>query len=306
MLLNVTPTSNDFVAEISGIKLSEELPSAVIEAIEAAITTYAVLVFRDQLLTEKEQIRFAERFGPLDAGLKKVGGKAATTSSSATSRLEHGAMVDISNLGLDNQVVKRDDPKIVSNIANQMWHSDSSFQKPAARYSMLSAIAVPPTGGDTQFADMRAAYDALDDEMKDEIAQLEAEHFALHSRIMLGVTGWSPEHLAAMPPVTWPVVRTHPMSDRKLLFIGSHTTHVPGMTVAEGRMLLQDLLEHATQPAFVFTHKWRANDLVMWDNRATLHRGRRFNFNSRRELRRSTTSDDCPHVGKGRGVSVAS
>ena len=305
MPLDIAPFSKDFVAEVSGLNLSEDLPLGVVEKIEDAITKYAVLVFRDQPLTEKQQVRFAERFGPLDAGLKKVGGKAATTSSSPTSRLEHGAMVDISNLGLDGQVVRRDDPKIVSNIANQLWHSDSSFQKPAARYSMLSAVKVPPVGGDTQFADMRAAYDALDDGLKSEIAQLEAEHFALHSRIMLGLTGVSPEHLAAMPPVTWPIVRRHPVSDRKLLFIGSHTTRVLGMTVAEGRMLLQDLLEHATQPAFVYTHKWRANDLVIWDNRATLHRGRRFDFNVHRELRRSTTSDDCSHVSERGGLAAS-
>ena len=253
---------------------------------------------RDQPLTEDEQVRFAERFGPLDAGLRKINGKTATSSSAPAYRLKHNALADISNVGPNDKVVQRDDPRIVSNIANQLWHSDSSFQKPAARYSMLYALAVPPRGGDTQFADMRAAYDQLDDDLKMEIADFEAEHFALHSRIMLGATGWTPEQVAAMPPVSWPLVRTHPLSGRKLLFIGAHATHIPGLTVSEGRMLLQGLLEHATQPAFVYTHKWRVNDLVIWDNRATLHRGRRFDYQVRREMRRSTTSDDCPHVSQ--------
>jgi alpha-ketoglutarate-dependent 2,4-dichlorophenoxyacetate dioxygenase len=152
-------------------------------------------------------------------------------------------------------------------------------------------MVVPPRGGETEYADLRAAYDALPEDMKEEIAGLEAEHYALHSRLLLGDTSYSEEQKKAIPPATWPLVRAHPGSGRKVLWVGIHATHVLGMTVPEGRMLLADLLEHATQREFVYRHQWRVGDLVMWDNRAVVHRGRRWDVSQRREMRRATTED---------------
>lgn len=283
MTLEVKQVHKHFVGEASGVDLSKPLDAGTIKAVNDAMDKYAVLVFRDQPLTQTQQLELAKSFGPLDMGLKKL--------KKQPDRLEHAELADISNVADAGGTVARDSRKIVSNIANQLWHSDSSFQQPAARYSMLAAVQVPSSGGDTEFADLRAAYDALPDETKQEIDGLEAEHYALHSRFLLGDTEYTDEQKAALPPVWWPLVRTHPGSGRKLLFAGIHARAIKGWTVAEGRMLLMDLLEHATQPEFVYIHKWRPNDLVIWDNRSTLHRGRRFDLSLPRELRRATTLD---------------
>lgn len=283
MSLTIRQIHKHFVGEASGVDLSKPLDAATVDAINRAMDEYAVLVFRDQLLTQTQQLELAKSFGPLDMGLKKL--------KKQPDRLEHAELADISNVGDAGGTVARDSKKIVSNIANQLWHSDSSFQQPAARYSMLAAVQVPSSGGDTEFADLRAAYDGLPEDTKREIDGLEAEHYALHSRFLLGDTDYTEEQRAALPPVWWPLVRTHPGSGRKLLFAGIHARSIRGWTVAEGRMLLMDLLEHATQPEFVYIHKWRPNDLVIWDNRSTLHRGRRFDLSQPRELRRATTLD---------------
>jgi len=283
MTLTIKQLHKHFVGEAAGVDLSGPLDAGTIDEINRAMDTYAVLVFRDQPLTQTQQLELAKSFGPLDMGLKKL--------KKQPDRLEHAELADISNVGDAGGTVARDSKKIVSNIANQLWHSDSSFQQPAARYSMLAAVQVPSSGGDTEFADLRAAYDALPEDTKSDIEGLEAEHYALHSRFLLGDTDYTEEQKAALPPVWWPLVRTHPGSGRKLLFAGIHARSIKGWTVAEGRMLLMDMLEHATQPEFVYAHKWRPNDLVIWDNRATLHRGRRFDLSQPRELRRATTLD---------------
>jgi len=293
MTMTVEPVAAGFAAQICGIDLRTTLAEAAIQQIAAALDRHAVVVFRDQPLSQEEQIAFCRRFGPLDLGLKRIYQPAGATERAPRpgARIRHDALIDISNLDAAGSVVALDSKKIVANMANQLWHSDSSFQNPPARYSMLSAVCVPATGGDTQFADMRAAYDALDAATQAEIKGLEAEHFALHSRVLLGDDDYTPEQIAAYPPVSWPIIRTHPGSGRKLLFIGAHTTRILGMPIAVGRMLLQDLLEHAVDARFVYTHEWRAGDLVVWDNRATLHRGRRYDLSQRRELRRTTTLD---------------
>jgi alpha-ketoglutarate-dependent 2,4-dichlorophenoxyacetate dioxygenase len=269
-----------FGAEASGLDLKNVSPEEA-QAIEKAMDQYAVLVWRGQPLTEEQQIAFAKYFGPLDLGLKKA--------RKNPDRHARDEIIDISNVSPDGGVYDRGHAKIVSNLANQLWHSDSSFQKPAAKFSMLSAVVVPAEGGETEFADLRAAYDALPLNLKNQIQNLEAEHFAWHSREWLG-DQVTPEQKSKFPPVRWPLVRMHP-SGRKALFVGVHCTHVPGMTLAEGRVLLADLLEHATQRDFVYRHVWQPGDLVMWDNRATIHRGRRFDLSARRELRRVTNED---------------
>jgi alpha-ketoglutarate-dependent 2,4-dichlorophenoxyacetate dioxygenase len=250
-----------------------------------------VLVFRNQPLSQDEQIAFARHFGPLNGGLRKATG--------APTRFKYDELIDISNVAQDGKVVARDDPKLLGTIANQLWHSDSSFQAAPIAYSMLSAVAIPAKGGETEFADLRAAYDALPGKTKREIAGLVARHSAFHSRVLLGDDRYTREQLKVFPPVDWPLVRVHPGTRRKVLFVGAHCTGILGMTVPEGRMFLADLLEHATQREFVHRHEWRSGDLVMWDNRCTLHRGRRYDLSQRRDLRRTTTEERTTHL-KGR------
>lgn len=283
MTLNFRPLHPTFVAEVTGIDLRQPPTPEQVAAINQGMDEFAVLVIRGQPITQEQQMAFTKAFGPLDLGFKKV--------SNSHGRLQYRELADISNLTEDGQIAARDNLRIINNLANQLWHSDSSFQEPPARYSMLHCVTTPSKGGETEFADLRAAYDGLPDDLKDEIADLKAEHFVFHSRFMLGDTNYRPEVLEALPPVQWPLVRTHPGSGRRLLFVGAHARQIIGMTVPEGRMLLADLLEHATQPAYVYRHHWQPGDLVIWDNRSTLHRGRRFNLNEKRELRRSTTLD---------------
>ena len=242
---------------------------------------FGVLVFRDQPLDQDQQIAFARSFGTLDIGLRRA--------TKGKHRFKYDELIDISNVAPEGGIAARDSRRIASMIANQLWHSDSSFQSPAAKYSMLSAVVLPSWGGETEYADLRAAYDALPDGLKAELDGLVAEHYALHSRMMLGTTDWSEEEKTVLPPVRWPILRTHPGSGRKLLFVGVHARAIIGWTLPEGRIMLADLLEHATQRQFVYRHEWRVGDLVMWDNRCTLHRGRRYDLSERRELRRTTT-----------------
>jgi alpha-ketoglutarate-dependent 2,4-dichlorophenoxyacetate dioxygenase len=231
------------------------------------------------------------QLGTLELGFARVVHNRGQEPPAPPARTGYSEVADMSNLDPAGAPVARTDRKIVSNMANQLWHSDSSFQKPSARYSLLLAVRLPSWGGETEFCDLRAAYDALDPRMRTELEGMEAEHYALHSRIMLGDDDYTDAARSVFPPVLWPIVRTHPGSGRKLLFLGAHARRVTGMTVAEGRVLLMDLLEHATQRQFVYRHEWKPGDLVIWDNRATLHRGRRWNLNEPRELRRTTTSD---------------
>jgi alpha-ketoglutarate-dependent 2,4-dichlorophenoxyacetate dioxygenase len=283
MALELKPLHPLFAAEASGSDLRKPLAPEAVREIERAMDRFAVLVFRGQPLTQEEQLAFARSFGPLDLGLKKATRAAANLTG-------YDEIIDISNVDVQGKVYERSHRKTVSNLANQLWHSDSSFQKPPARYSILHAVVVPAKGGQTEFADLRAAYDALAPEMKSAIENLHAPHFALHSRIWLGEK-YSQAELNAIPPAEWPLVRVHPGSMRKLLWVGIHATHVKELTLAEGRMLLSELLEHATQREFVYRHAWRPGDSVMWDNRAVIHRGRPFDLSQHRELRRTSTED---------------
>lgn len=283
MTLKLTPLTQHIGAEASGIDISRPLDDTQRREIESAMDRFGVLVFRGQPLDQDQQIRYAQTFGPLDLGLRKIKG--------GPHRFKHAELADISNVTVDGEVAARTHAKIVGNVANQLWHSDSSFQRPRAKYSMLSAVVVPPEGGETEFADLRAAYDALTPKQRLRIEGKVAVHDALHSRFLLGDTHYTEAQRAAIPPARWPLVQTDPRSGRKILFVGVHAREVEGMTIAEGRMLLMDLLEHATQRPFVYQHRWQVGDLVMWDNTATLHRGRYFDFAQRRELRRATTEE---------------
>lgn len=223
--------------------------------------------------------------GPLETCIqakffKKLGG-----------RITNEAVSDISNLDASGKVAPNGSKMHELNISNQFWHSDASYDRHPFRYSMLSAVQVPEWGGETEFADLRAAYDALDTRRKALIADRIATFFAMNNRLWLGIQD-SPEQLAAYPPVRWPMVRTHAASGRKVIWCDTKVTQVSGMSVYEGRALAHDLIEHSTQREFVYSHGWRPGDLVLWDNRSVLHRGRPFDITQPREMRRVSTIDD--------------
>ena len=283
MALTFKPLSPVFAAEVSGIDLTKPLSQQDVQAINAGMNEHAVLVFRQQPMTAQQQLNFANSFGPLDIGLKRV--------FKRPERLGDERLIDISNVDADGQVTRRDSPKNLSNFANQLWHSDSSFMNPRAAYSMLHCVIKPSWGGNTEFADLRHAYDTLDERTRAEIQELKAEHYALHTRILLGDEAYTDEQKKSIPPAIWPIADTHPGSGRKVLFVGVHARQILGWPTAESRMYLQDLLEHATRREYVYVHKWEPGDLVIWDNRSTLHRGRRYDIVERRELRRTTIND---------------
>jgi alpha-ketoglutarate-dependent 2,4-dichlorophenoxyacetate dioxygenase len=203
-------------------------------------------------------------------------------------------MNDVSNLDEKHRPLARDDRRRLFNLGNQLWHSDSSFRAVPAKYSLLSGRVVVAKGGDTEFADMRAAYDALDEETKELVEDLVCEHSLIYSRGLLGFTELSEEERATFRPVRQRLVRTHPVTGRKSLYLSSHAGTIAGWPMPEARALLRDLNEHATQPRFVHIHKWRQYDLVMWDNRQTMHRVRRFNEKEIRDMRRTTVAGDAP------------
>jgi alpha-ketoglutarate-dependent 2,4-dichlorophenoxyacetate dioxygenase len=252
--------------------------------ITAGMDEYGVLVFRNQPFTNEEQLAFAERFdGKLHAK--------TSVAVLAKNRFGNEALTDISNVADTGEILAPNDRRRMSTLSNRLWHTDASFEDPAGRYSMLSARVVPPVSADTEFADMRAAYDALDGEMKATLEDLRVFHSIVHSRQVLGFE-FSEEEKARLKGAIHPLVRTIPGSRRRSLYLASHASHIDGWPVPEGRLLLADLTEHATQPQFVYRHEWRADDLVIWDNRATMHRARPFDDKKyRRELRRTTTLD---------------
>ena len=275
------PQQLSFAADADGIDLSQPLDAGTVAEIDAAMDHYAVLVFRNQPLDQRQQIAFSKQFGPLDAGLRKATG--------AATRFQHEELIDIGNVALDGSVADRENTKLIGVLANQLWHSDSTFQDIPVKYSMLSAVVVTEVGGETQWADLRAAWDALPVKTQQEIGRLTAWHSAFHSRMWLGDDKYTDEQLTRFPPVERPLVHVHPGSGRQVLFPSVHCTHVSGMSIPQGRLLVAELIEHATQPQFVYTHHWRPGDYVMWDNRSTLHRGKRYDLSARRDLRRTTT-----------------
>jgi alpha-ketoglutarate-dependent 2,4-dichlorophenoxyacetate dioxygenase len=273
-----------FVAEVGGIDLRQPMSDTTYAAVQAAIDRDAALVFRGDKLSEEQQVAFSQRFGPIAAqnGVLQTG----------IERRVSAQLVDISNLDEQNRILSRDDRRRMFALGNQLWHTDSSFKRIPAKYSLLHAHAVTPEGGETQVADLRAAYDALPEKMKARLEGLVAEHSIFTSRAKLGFTEFSAEERAALPPVHHPVVRVHPASKRRSLYLASHASHIVGWPVPDGRMLLHELIEHATQPQFVYTHTWQVGDLLMWDNRCTMHRGRPYDeANHRRDLRRATIDD---------------
>ena len=286
MAIDFEPLHPLFVAECQGVDLAQPLSADDLQSVESAMAKYAVLVFRGQALSDDEHANFTRQFGSIDRGLNIAYDK--------KSRLANEAVIDLANIDAEGNVFPAEHKRNVSLLANQLWHSDSSFKSPPAKYSVLCALDIPDEGGETEFADQRAAYDALPDSMKTELDGLVAEHYAFHSRDMLGGSEHSDSGRSRLPPVHWPLVHTIPESGRKTLFCGVHTREIGGWSRAAARVYLLDLLEHATQREFVYRHHWRVNDVVMWDNRCTLHRGRRYDLGLKRELRRCTTEAQLP------------
>ena len=279
----ITPIGDQFAAECSGVNITQPLPDAAIAGIEAGMDRYAVLVFRNQALTDDAQRDFTRRFGPLEV----ASGGHVTAAQDRRLPLD---MQDASNLDQHQRPLARDDRRRMFNLGNRLWHSDSSFRSVTARYSLLSGRIVVQHGGRTEFADMRAAYDALDDATKAEVEDLVCEHSLMFSRGTLGFSDLSEAERTMFAPVAHRLVRIHPVTGRKSLFLSAHAGTILGWPVPEARALLRDLAEHATQRRFVYSHSWRRNDLVMWDNRTTMHRVTRFDESKVRDLRRTTVA----------------
>jgi len=276
-----------FVAEVGAVDLRRVQDRETLDEIRGGMDEYAVLVFRDQSFSDEEQLAFAQRF---DGTLHTKTGAAVLGKS----RFATEALADISNVDENGEILRSDDRRRMYALGNRLWHTDASFQDPPGRYSMLSARVVPAVSADTEFADMRAAYDALDPGTREKLEGLQAHHSIAHSRQTLGFE-FSREEEEKLKGAIHPLVRINPRTRRRSLYLASHASRIVDWPVPEGRLLLRDLIEHATQVGFVYRHVWRVGDLVIWDNRATMHRARPFDDAShRRELRRVTTLDIAP------------
>ncbi len=288
-----------FAAEVSGVECGAPLAAPDAQAIDGAMERYAVLVFRNQPLTDQQQLAFTRHFGELER---------YETPGHIRKRDEHRlgpGLADFSNLTRDGALMSAEDRIWLFKLADRLWHSDSSFRPIPAKYSLLSARVIPSWGGETEFADMRAAYDALDERTKSEIEGLKCEHSLIYSRETIGFADMSPEERDHFRAVRHPLVRVDRRTGRKSLFLSAHAGALVGWTIPEARMFLRDLTEHATQPQFVYRHRWRTGDLVMWDNRTTMHRARRFDLSQTRELRRTTLAGEAVEAGLARAPSVA-
>jgi alpha-ketoglutarate-dependent 2,4-dichlorophenoxyacetate dioxygenase len=281
MPLAIEPLRSSFAARVTGADLAA-LPADTLTALKDAIDTYAVLIFPSQHLDDDYLLALGKAFGDVEP----------PRNHRVVLRLKHAELADISNLDANNKLRAADDHRRLDSLGNRLWHSDASFREVPGALSMLFAHVVPPAGGETDFADLRAAYDALDAQTKAKIEGLMTEHSIFYSRGQLGHVDYTEAERAALPPVMHPLVRVHPGSKRKTLYMGAHASHIVGWPMPDGRLLLRDLMEHGTQREFVYRHAWRAGDLVIWDNRCTLHRGRAYDDATHpRDLRRVTTKD---------------
>jgi alpha-ketoglutarate-dependent 2,4-dichlorophenoxyacetate dioxygenase len=282
-MLSIRQIHPVFAGEVSGVDLRKPLSAAEVAAIEAGMDRYAVLVFHGQNITDDQQIAFTKNFGEIE------GAPGGNITKPNELRLKTG-MIDVSNLDKEGRPLPRDDRRRMFNLGNRLWHSDSSFRAIPAKYSILSARTVATAGGNTEFADMRIAYDLLDEDTRALVEDLVCEHSQLYSRGSMGFSDWTEEERAMFKPVRQRLVRAHPSTGAKSLFLSSHAGGILGMTMPEARILLRDLTEHATQPQFVYVHKWQPGDLVMWDNQQTMHRVRRYDESQPRDMRRTTVA----------------
>ncbi|MDD9875971.1 MAG: TauD/TfdA family dioxygenase [Magnetovibrio sp.] len=288
MAVRVTPIHGDFVARVTGVDLTRPLDDATFADVEAAFETFGVVVFPDQDIGDDQQIAFSERFGPLEPSVRRHRERAVANP----------LISDISNVGPDGGILAADSEAMSYNRGNQLWHSDSSFKRVPSKASLLSAREIPPAAGETEFADMRAAWEALAPEMQARIEGLVAEHSLAYSRATMGYDAGSTffdVEKQEVPPVPQAMVRTSPVTGRKSLYVGSHASHIRGMDREAGRALLDTLLAHAAEDRFVHAHAWSVGDLVMWDNRCVNHRGRPWDAGKyRRIMRRTTVAGEAP------------
>jgi alpha-ketoglutarate-dependent 2,4-dichlorophenoxyacetate dioxygenase len=295
MTLSIETIGPTLAARVTGLDLTRPLDAAAVAAIEAGMDAHAVLVFPAQRITDEQQMAFTLNFGALE----DTAGGNVTKQDQA--RLD-ARIADVSNLDERGQPLARDDRRRMFNLGNQLWHSDSSFRAVPAKYSILSGRVVATSGGNTEFADMRAAYDALDEQTRAEVEDLVCEHSLLYSRGALDFDELTAEEKAMFAPVRQRLVRTHPRTGRKSLYLSSHAGAIVGWPVPEARAFLRDLNEHATQPRFVYVHRWQPFDLVMWDNRQTMHRVRRFDGTQVRDMRRTTVAGDGPTYAQSKAA----
>jgi alpha-ketoglutarate-dependent 2,4-dichlorophenoxyacetate dioxygenase len=285
MAIELTPLHPTLGAEVHGVDLTRPVVSEVFAEIEAAFNRHGILVFPEQPVTDEQQLAFSRLFGPLEVNPNYAGAKMRLRPDVA----------DISNLDAEGRVLARDDRRNLFNIGNQLWHTDSSFKRVPAKCSLLSTRELPSRGpmggGETEFADLRAAWDALPGARKREFDGLIVEHSIFRSRSQIGFADFNDEIFKELPPVPQALVRHHPASGRTSLYLASHASHIIGWPVEEGRALIEELIAFATQRQFVYQHRWTVGDLVMWDNRCTMHRGRPYDDTQRRVLHRTTVSD---------------
>ncbi len=297
MPITVEPITENFAAEIGDLDLSKPVSAEDLADVRAAFATYAVVVIGGQELTDEAQMAFASHFGPLETTVFSV-------RKGEKLRL-HRNMADVSNLDPEGKVWSAESRQRLYQLGNRLWHTDSSFKRLPAYASMLYAKSIAPIGGHTEFADLRAAYDALPEETKRRVVGKTVLHSIMTSRAKLGFSDWSPEELEAFRPVPQVLCRTLPDSGRTSLYLASHAGDIVGMDKAEAVALLEELTRHATQRQFVYTHRWRVGDLVIWDNRCTMHRGTAFDdVRWRRDVRRATVSDVAPTCEQN-GIAVA-
>ena len=292
MGVTIRPVHPVFAGEVSGIDISQPLTPAQVAAIEAGMDQYAVLAFPGQTLTDDQQCVFSANFGELEVTLA---GQMARPEMRRFQKLELG---DISNLDGENKLRARDDSRRMYALANRLWHSDASFRAVGAGYTLLHARVTPSKGGNTEFADMRAAYDALDAATKAEVEDLVCEHSIVFSREQIGFEVPAGENADKLKPVRHRLVITHPVTGRKSLYLSSHIGGIVGWPVPEARAFIRDLTEHATQRQFVYAHEWKVSDMVMWDNRTVMHRARPFaDLKEVRDLRRTSIKGTGLEVG---------
>ena len=287
----IDPARPTFIGEVSGIDLTRRLTEEEVSAIHAGMDRFGVLVFHDQHFEDEQQIAFSRQLGTLEEATGDI-------MSEKDRRLSMD-LNDISNLDKNGELLPRDDRRRLFGLGNLLWHSDSSFKEVPAKYSMLSARKIPLAGGNTEFADMRAAYDALDSETKREVHDLICLHSQIFSRGVLGFDDFTDAERAKWAPVRQRLVRRHPNTGRLSLYLASHAGGIEGWPMPEARSFLRDLNEHATQRQFVYAHVWRPWDLVMWDNRVTMHRARRYDPKEVRDMRRTTLTNEVSSLEQG-------
>jgi alpha-ketoglutarate-dependent 2,4-dichlorophenoxyacetate dioxygenase len=282
MDITLQPLHDTFVVQVSGVDIANP-DSQALQGIAQALDDHSIVVIRGQEISNEQQLAFASHFGTIEPSVTRY-------RKDTPQRIPQAGIVDVSNLDENDKPREISDRVRMLLLGNRLWHTDSSFRAVPGGLSMLYARQVPPQDGQTEFADTRTAFDSLGAADKLRITDAVAEHSLMHSRFQLGFTDFSQEEIDALPPVQHPLVRTSPANGRRALYIGSHASHIVGMPVPEGRMVLRDLLEHATRRELVYSHEWQVGDLVIWDNRCTLHRGKAYDESFPRDMRRVTTS----------------